>query len=62
MEVEREPLPIELRSEELEIVWRGLLYSVKAGYITKEDATEVLEDWDNDRESRIIYQREDTGL
>lgn len=55
MEVEREPLPINLQRQELEIAWRGLLYSVEAGFLTREDAAKTLEDWDNNRESEIVH-------
>lgn len=62
MEVEHEPIPIELQRPELEIAWRGLLYSVEAGFISREDAAKTLDDWNNNRESEVVYCHPDTGL
>jgi len=62
MEVEREPIPIQLQRPELEIAWRGLLCSVEAGYLTKEDATETLKKWDMGKDSDTIIDHHNTGL
>lgn len=57
--IEHEPLPIELKRPELELAWRGLLYSVEAGYLTKGEAVDRLKEWDGsevkiDHDSDII--------
>lgn len=59
MEIEREPIPIELHKPELEIAWRGLLYSVKAGFLTRDQAIVTLTDWDNGQPSSVFPKIED---
>lgn len=44
--IEHEPVPIKLQRPELELAWRGLLYSVEAGYLTKGQAVDRLKEWD----------------
>lgn len=51
---EHDPLPIQLRRPELEIAWRGLLYSVEAGYLTRDEAVITIKEWDNGETSTIL--------
>lgn len=59
--IEHEPTPLQLRRPELEIAWRGLLYSVKAGYLSREDAIVTLKDWDEGNPSSVFPVVEDKG-
>lgn len=60
---EYDPLPIQLQRPELEIAWRGLLYSVKAGFLTKDQAVITIKEWDNGETSTVLpHIEDDTGL
>lgn len=53
LSIENEPLPVEVERPELEIAWRGLLYSVEAGYLTKDEAREKFIEWNNELEAGL---------
>lgn len=56
---EFEPVPIELHRPELELAWRGLCISVKAGQLDRDMAVKMLQEW-NDTPS-TVENSETTG-